>query len=564
MVITKYESYYNKIVEKLKVVKEEQSYSNLSLAFAHWFLENHYEMSVQEISESIIDGNGDNGIDAIIHDEENKSLEIFQFKFPNSSKTLNAEIKQGDILKTLHGFSTLVEPSSNVSVEQSNSSFRNYKDSLNDAEVQYFKINFVSFNKGIVADANREQINNFVSVFKNNTGAKVDVEYFSKSEISNIYEKLQRNTSLEVKIPFKTMQPAYSNNGINSSVGVINAKALVDNIKDVIGVIFDENVRLLEKKSSVNDGMKKTASSVEASMFYLYNNGITFICDKFTPSPTSQLLTIAGASIVNGCQTVTSLYQLNEDGKLSEDVDILTRVIEISDYEQRSKITEFLNSQNPVKSSYFIANNSIVRDLQTALLEHDYFLERQINEAKHKAQYVDSNIVKNKKIIKLENVVQYYTGYYLNKYAALAKRQKGGLYSQDTINEILMNMTAERVIESYTMYEEISKVITSYRKNRRNKDNSEFADFMEIPNSKFVTLSDEYLFINTADILLLNVVGNLKRKCEKAPNNKDLIKEAIALVKKTIESNEEYQDTLPSSITKNQKIYSEMQANIGR
>lgn len=61
MVITKYESYYNKIVEKLKVVKEEQSYSNLSLAFAHWFLENHYEMSVQEISESIIDGNGDNG-----------------------------------------------------------------------------------------------------------------------------------------------------------------------------------------------------------------------------------------------------------------------------------------------------------------------------------------------------------------------------------------------------------------------------------------------------------------------------------------------------------------------
>ncbi|MCR1281317.1 AIPR family protein, partial [Klebsiella pneumoniae] len=100
---------------------------------------------------------------------------------------------------------------------------------------------------------------------------------------------------------------------------------------------------------------------------------------------------------VNGCQTVTSLYQLNEEGKLSKDVDILTRIIEISDYEQRSKITEFLNSQNPVKSSYFIANNSIVRDLQTALLEQDYFLERQINEAKHKAQYVDGNIVKNKK-----------------------------------------------------------------------------------------------------------------------------------------------------------------------
>ena len=108
------------------------------------------------------------------------------------------------------------------------------------------------------------------------------------------------------------MQPAYSNNGIISSVGVINAKALVESIKDVIGVIFDENVRLLETNSSVNNGIKKTASSEEASMFYLYNNGITFICDGFIQSPTSQLLTIVGASIVNGCQTVTSLYQLNE------------------------------------------------------------------------------------------------------------------------------------------------------------------------------------------------------------------------------------------------------------
>lgn len=271
MVITKYESYYNKIVEKLEVIKTEQSYANLSLAFAHWFLENQYEMSEQEVAESIIDGDGDNGIDAIIHNAGNKSLEVFQFKFPSSVKTLNDEIKQGDILKTLNGFNILVEPSNNVSVEQSNSSFKDFKESLNDAEIQYFKINFVSFNKGIVAEANREQINNFLSIFRSNTGAKIDVEYFSKNEISNIYEKIQRNTSLEVKIPFKTMQPAYSNNGIISSVGVINAKALVESIKDVIGVIFDENVRLLETNSSVNNGIKKTASSEEASMFYLYD-----------------------------------------------------------------------------------------------------------------------------------------------------------------------------------------------------------------------------------------------------------------------------------------------------
>ena len=161
----------------------------------------------------------------------------------------------------------------------------------------------------------------------------------------------------------------------------------------------------------------------------------------------------------------------------------------------------------------------------------------------------------------MENVIQYYTGYYINKHAALAKRQKGGLYSQDIINEILMHMTAEKVIESYTMYEEIAKIITSYRKNRRNKNNPEFADFMGIDNDEFVKLSNEYLFINTADILLLNIVGNLKKRSQRK-TNKVLIKEAIDLVKHTIDSNKEYHKTLPSSITKNQRIYSEIQKKV--
>ena len=106
------------------------------------------------------------------------------------------------------------------------------------------------------------------------------------------------------------MQPAYSNNGIISSVGVINAKALVESIKDVIGVIFDENVRLLETNSSVNNGIKRQHLQKKQVCSIYIIIGITFICDGFIQSPTSQLLTIVGASIVNGCQTVTSLYQL--------------------------------------------------------------------------------------------------------------------------------------------------------------------------------------------------------------------------------------------------------------
>lgn len=41
MAITKYESYYLKILENLKSIKEENEYKTDSTAFDHWHLDNY-------------------------------------------------------------------------------------------------------------------------------------------------------------------------------------------------------------------------------------------------------------------------------------------------------------------------------------------------------------------------------------------------------------------------------------------------------------------------------------------------------------------------------------------
>src|SRR5699024_9885863 len=131
--------------------------------------------------------------------------------------------------------------------------------------------------------------------------------------------------------------------------------------------------------------------------------------------------------------TLASLYDENEQQNLSDEVNLLVRVIEISDYEERAKITQYLNSQNQIKDSYFISNHSIVRDLQVTMKEDGYFLERQINEREYKERFndsIDSSLV----TIKLEDGIQYYTGYWLNSYAAIAKRGKGALFDERIIN----------------------------------------------------------------------------------------------------------------------------------
>lgn len=61
---------------------------------------------------------------------------------------------------------------------------------------------------------------------------------------------------------------------------------------------------------------------------------------------------------------------------------------------KEQKITQYLNSQTPIKDSYFVANHSIVRELQNKLFDKKYYLERQINEATYKEKYENKDIKK--------------------------------------------------------------------------------------------------------------------------------------------------------------------------
>lgn len=556
MAIGKYDSIYNKLKEDIEIIKVEQNYNNLSLAFSHWFLKNQYNLSEQEIAESIIDGSGDYGIDAVIHNDEDKSLEIFQFKFPSSRKTIKDEIKQADVYKLINGFNYLIDEDATLTLEKASTDFIRVHDELKESEIYNFKINFVSFNQGVID--NLEVISNFINKIKKEQGIEINYSDYNVQNVTNIYEKLQRQNSISIVLPYKHLQQSYSINEIDSYVGLINGKELIKSLEDVIGVIFDENIRLHEIKSKVNEGIKNTSSSdKDSSMFYFYNNGITFICDQVNLSPSNLTVRLDGASIVNGCQTVTSLYENHTKKELQEDVDLLVRITKISDYDERAKITQFLNSQNPIKESYFISNHTIVRDLQTKLFESNYYLERQINESSYKEQYVDSSIKNGKKIIKLDDVIQYYCGYHLDKFAATAKRNKNILFNNENIEEILSDITPDKVIESYETYLKVAEVITAYRRQRRNKENEEFAKLMGIDKKELDNSEEKYLFVNTADILILNTCKFLKLKDPSSDVEKNIVN-AVKIIRDIIQNDQELKAMPPAGLTKNQLVYTKI------
>ena len=194
MAITKYESYYLKILESLKSIKEEHEYKTDSLAFAHWYLERYYKLSNQDIAEAIIDGDGDLGIDSIIIDEDNSALTIMQYKLPARKENINSEIDQGDILKTWNGFMTLI--SNDKQYTGRNAKFREFKRQLEDVTITNFRICFVSYNKGVIA--NRDIVESNADGFRRETGSNLEIIYHERDSISNIYEKLNRKNNISL------------------------------------------------------------------------------------------------------------------------------------------------------------------------------------------------------------------------------------------------------------------------------------------------------------------------------------------------------------------------------
>ena len=560
MAVTKYESYYAKICENIRGIKASNEYNTDSLAFAHWYLKNYYKLQEQDIAEALIDGTGDLGIDSVIIDEENQALIVMQYKFPAKKENIKNEIDQGEVLKTWNGFMTLI--SNERCYEGSNAKFAEFKSRLENSIITNFRICFVSYNKGIVA--NRNIVESNAEAFRQDTGSELEIVYHDRDAIANIYEKINRKNSISVSLKYKQMQPAYNvqTRKIDSFVGFVNGKELVQGISNNIATIFDENIRLYEYGSAVNNGINRTATSTDqADMFYFYNNGIVFICDQAQNSPASNEIFLTGASVVNGCQTLNTLYNAVQKQKLNDSVYILVRVISIADYSERMRITEFLNSQTPIRDSYFIANHTIIRDLQKKLLEKGYFLERQVNEYEYMKEHgIDAQ---GKTIMELESVIQYYVGYWIDKNASLAKRGKNALFDKNKIEEFLVGLTADKVIEAYNVYNAISEVLTMYRKTRRNSSKDEFAKYIGVEQIWMNENIDSFRFMNTGDIILLNTYRNLKDQYEKKgivePEQKDIITDSIFIVREVINKEEENNVSL---LTKNSSIFNKVQVKI--
>jgi hypothetical protein len=129
--------------------------------------------------------------------------------------------------------------------------------------------------------------------------------------------------------------------------------------------IFSANVRgyLGSRKSdqNINNGIKTTAVSTP-KFFFVCNNGLTILTNKFEYDKETSHLMLHGLSIVNGAQTTGALGSLGN--RPSNELKVLCRFVCCSDQDVIKNIIIYNNCQNQIEASDFRSNDIIQKRLR--------------------------------------------------------------------------------------------------------------------------------------------------------------------------------------------------------
>ena len=151
--------------------------------------------------------------------------------------------------------------------------------------------------------------------------------------------------------------------------------------------LFRKNVRqMLGISNKVNKGIKGTIYSDKYRDFFFFHNGITAICDSLDFDKITHTLTLKGLSVVNGCQSLTTLLHCSEKVKQQSESYMMFRFYAIPQRDRADKISVNTNSQSTVKPRDLRTNDKRVLAIKKAYeirYPTGYFVTKRGEDAPH-------------------------------------------------------------------------------------------------------------------------------------------------------------------------------------
>ncbi|MDD6332911.1 MAG: AIPR family protein [Clostridia bacterium] len=374
------------IEEDIKEYQENYKYiSNIEKdewAFNYWVLDKLFYEDEELVEEKIVDYH-DLGIDAYEIYEDTKDIFLIQNKYYSDTTGISAEYVKNDFL--LRAI-TALENGTYKKSDELQGAFSKYKDNAD------FTVHLQLF---VTNNIHNKEADEYVKKF-NVTHPKYIAKIFYLDDIEERYygESQQIKKSIKVKVESVNKGTILNINTEGYKLeNVIDARYVLTPVVSVYRLyrdsiekgypIFDKNIREYLGNKGVNKSIYQTLLDEEdRKNFFYYNNGITVICDKMSKIITqpsdynmNAAFTIENPQIVNGCQTVNSIYEaLNniDPNKLEKDYKdtfVMLKILEIdrddsSDDKLYKDIVKYTNSQNSIDEKTFVANTDTFIRLQ--------------------------------------------------------------------------------------------------------------------------------------------------------------------------------------------------------
>lgn len=351
-------------------------------AFNYWVLDKLFYEDEELIEEKIIDYN-DMSIDCYEIYEDTKDIYLIQNKYYNDNTKITAEYVKNDFL--LRGINAL----KNGTYKRSSELQKAFTRLKNDPE---FTVRLQLF---VTNDCHNEEAEKYIREF-NAKNKKCIANIFYLNDIKKrYYDEIEEiHTHITVKVESVVKGTILNiNNDAYKLENVLDVRYVLTPVVSIYRLyreslekqypIFDKNIREYLGNKGINKGIYNTLQDEnDRKNFFYYNNGITIICDSMTKIETqpsdynmNAKFYITNPQVVNGCQTVNSIYEYLQNVAPSElerefkDTFVMLKILVINrdndlESELYKNIVKYNNSQNKIDEKTFVANTSVFLRLQ--------------------------------------------------------------------------------------------------------------------------------------------------------------------------------------------------------
>ncbi len=348
-----------------------------SASFLCWYLVNYYRLDDVEAVDAICDQKGDKGIDGIYVNENQNTIDVFQAKISQNPQSTVGDVALKNFVGTLsqlkdrESIMALVDSAGNADVAK-------LIKRLDLADnIDAYEISGV-FLSNIDIDANGQ-------AFLDSTP---QLTFVGKQVLTQDFISATRSNLVGDGYEFDVFGYETAQYTVDEQTKSIIAPVKANELVQLTGIgdqsIFAPNLRGHLGNTKVNrDIVKSIKEPDKHKLFPLFHNGITVICENLDHDSASDRIAIRGYGIVNGCQSMKSLYDNRRF--IGDDLRVLTRFIQVDkESDLLPMITTYSNNQNGIKARDFKSNNAIQVRLQEEFEKHynsEFFFEIKAGES---------------------------------------------------------------------------------------------------------------------------------------------------------------------------------------